>query len=388
MNKQNITHIGSGTSPQADTTGQATRHYLALDGLRGVAALVVVWYHIFEAFATSPLDQTFNHGYLAVDFFFLLSGFVVSHAYDRRWGQMSIGVFSLRRLIRLHPMLILGALLGGLMFYTQATPTQPLHLVPLTAVVIATLANMLMIPATSAMDIRGYTEIFPLNGPTWSLFFEYLANIVYALVLRRLSDRLLLVVVILSGIGLAYEGLGHSPWAYLGAGWSFADGGFWGGLARVGFSFSLGLLLCRRFKPTKFRWGFELGAILLVTLLSIPRIGGEQAMWQNALYELVCCTLIFPTLVYLGACSEVTSKTGIRLMKFLGELSYPLYIIHFPFVYLYIAWVRTGELSFIQSLPGALALFFGCILLAYALLKLYDEPIRQRLNAYFLRKGH
>ena len=60
-------------------------HYVLLDGLRGVAALLVIWYHVFEGFATSPIDQKFNHGYLAVDFFFILSGFVIGYAYDDRW---------------------------------------------------------------------------------------------------------------------------------------------------------------------------------------------------------------------------------------------------------------------------------------------------------------
>ena len=93
-------------------------HYPILDGLRGIAAVVVVWYHIFEAFATSHLDQIINHGYLAVDFFFMLSGFVLAYAYDDRWGKMSTGAFLKRRLIRLHPMVLFGAVLSAALFYT------------------------------------------------------------------------------------------------------------------------------------------------------------------------------------------------------------------------------------------------------------------------------
>ena len=88
-------------------------HYALLDGMRGVAALMVIWYHIFEGFATSPIDQTFNHGYMAVDFFFIISGFVIGYAYDDRWKSMSTWTFMKRRLIRLHPMVILGAVLGA-----------------------------------------------------------------------------------------------------------------------------------------------------------------------------------------------------------------------------------------------------------------------------------
>ena len=94
-------------------------HYDLLDGLRGVAAITVVWFHIFEAFATSHLDQRINHGYLAVDFFFILSGFVIGYAYDDRWGKMKTKDFIKRRVIRLHPMVVMGAIIGAVMFYWQ-----------------------------------------------------------------------------------------------------------------------------------------------------------------------------------------------------------------------------------------------------------------------------
>ena len=95
-------------------------HYVLLDGLRGVAALVVIWYHIFEGFCTSTFDKNFNHGYLAVDFFFILSGFVVGYAYDDRWKTtLTTGNFIKRRLVRLHPMVVLGAVLGALTFCLQ-----------------------------------------------------------------------------------------------------------------------------------------------------------------------------------------------------------------------------------------------------------------------------
>lgn len=101
-------------------TFQVKPHYLLLDALRGVAALLVMWYHVFEAFATSPFDQRFNHGYLAVDFFFVLSGFVIGYAYDDRWEKMSTTHFFKRRLIRLHPMVVAGALIGLIAYMPRA----------------------------------------------------------------------------------------------------------------------------------------------------------------------------------------------------------------------------------------------------------------------------
>ena len=170
-------------------------HYELLDGLRGVAALTVVCYHLFEAYATSHLDQRINHGYLAVDFFFLLSGFVISYAYDDRWKRMTVREFVTRRFIRLHPMVVIGAVIGAVMFYFQGCSVWDVSKVSVTMLLAATLMNACMIPATPGMEIRGVTEMFPLNGPSWSLFYEYIGNILYALFIRRLPTKALAALV-------------------------------------------------------------------------------------------------------------------------------------------------------------------------------------------------
>ena len=150
-------------------------HYNILDGLRGVAALTVVCFHLFEAYATSHLDQKINHGYLAVDFFFILSGFVVGYAYDDRWKTMRIADFLKRRFIRLHLWAI--GPCGAVMFYFQGCSVWDVSQVPVVALITATLmSNVLLIPATPGMEIRGVGEMYPLNGPSWSLFFEYIGT--------------------------------------------------------------------------------------------------------------------------------------------------------------------------------------------------------------------
>jgi len=187
------------TSVYADTKP----HYAVLDGLRGVAAITVVCFHIFEAFATSHLDQRINHGYLAVDFFFMLSGFVVGYAYDDRWKTMTIKEFIKRRIIRLHPMVVMGAIIGAVMFYFQGCSVWDVTKVTFSSLAIATLLNALLIPAIPGQEVRGLGEMFPLNGPSWSLFFEYIGNILYALIIRRFSTKVLAGLVVLFGIGLA-----------------------------------------------------------------------------------------------------------------------------------------------------------------------------------------
>src|SRR6201986_5282115 len=106
---------------------ESKNHYPILDGLRGVASLLVIIFHVFETFTGgNRFVQIINHGYLAVDFFFLLSGFVVAYAYDDRWTKMTTWDFYKRRLIRLQPLVIVGTIIGALLFYFQGGATMPL----------------------------------------------------------------------------------------------------------------------------------------------------------------------------------------------------------------------------------------------------------------------
>lgn len=358
-------------------------HYNILDGLRGVAALMVLWFHIFEAYATSHIDQEINHGYLAVDFFFILSGFVIGYAYDDRWKTMSPKDFLKRRFIRLHPMVVIGAIIGAIMFYFQGCSVWDVSKVSVTMLVVATLMNVFLIPATPGFEIRGVTEMFPLNGPSWSLFYEYIGNILYAFFIHKLPTKVLFVWVVLAGCGLAAFAIG-GPYGDICVGFSLTGDNILGGSLRLLFSFSAGLLLSRLFKPIPMKGAFWICSLSVIILLAIPRIGGSENLWMNGLYDTLCFAFLFPLLVYLGASGKTTDRTTTRICKFLGDISYPLYMVHYPFIYLYYAWVKNEDLSFLQSLPGALAVVAGSILLAYLCLKLYDEPVRKFLTKHLL----
>ncbi|GAB3895071.1 acyltransferase [Larkinella knui] len=359
-------------------------HYHLLDGLRGVAALTVVCFHVFEAYATSHVDQKINHGYLAVDFFFILSGFVVGYAYDDRWKTMTVNDFIKRRLIRLHPMVVIGALIGASVFYFQGCAAWDVSKVSGTRLLIATLINAALIPATPGFEIRGVGEMYPLNGPTWSLFFEYIGTILYAFVLRKLPTQVLSLLVLLAGCGLAAFAI-WGPYGDLCAGFSLTEENITGGSLRLLFSFPAGLLLSRIFKPIRVKGAFWIGSLSIVILSAIPRIGGTENFWMNGLYDTICVVLIFPVLVYIGASGKTTDRITTRLCQFLGDISYPLYMVHYPFIYWYYAWVKNENLTFEQSWPGALALVMGSVLLAYVCLKRYDEPVRRFLAKYLLR---
>lgn len=363
-------------------------HYELLDGLRGVAALLVIWYHVFEGFATSPYDQRFNHGYLAVAFFFILSGFVIGYAYDDRWpsGKMTLKSFFKRRLIRLHPMVVMGAVLGAVAFCMQGCEKWDHTAVSLPWVGVALVMGCLLLPVLpgTGPEVRGNGEMYPLNGPSWSLFFEYVGNILYALFIRRLSVRWLAVLVGASALGLAGYAVGNgSGYGHLGVGWTLAGTNLPGGMLRLLFAFPMGLLMSRVFRPVHIRGAFWLCSLIVALLLSVPHVGGSGAPWMNGVYDTVCVVLVFPVLVWLGASGCTTDRTSSRICKFLGDISYPIYIVHYPSMYLFYAWVWNNGLTFGQVWPAAAGLFIGNILLAYLCLKFYDEPVRKWLKRFY-----
>ena len=174
----------------ASVFSDSKRHYEILDGLRGVAAIMVVIFHLFETFnENNHQKQIINHGYLAVDFFFLLSGFVIGYAYDDRWETMTLKSFFKRRLIRLHPMIIMGMIVGAIGFYFGASTTvfPIISSVPVWKMLLYMLVGFTLIPLPVPWDIRGWQEMHPLDGPAWSLFFEYIGNFLYAVIVDRKS---------------------------------------------------------------------------------------------------------------------------------------------------------------------------------------------------------
>lgn len=361
-------------------------HYEILDGLRGVAALIVVAFHLFEIYAVEPLYVVpfVNHGYLAVDFFFVLSGFVIGYAYDDRWGRMTLWDFCKRRIIRLQPMVVVGAVIGGLCFYFGAGKMFP-HIgeVPVWQMLLVMLAGCLMIPTSVAVR-QPWNEMFPLNGPAWSLFFEYIGNFLYATVVRRFSKRVLIAFVAASGVALLWMTVGGSDGSVLG-GHELTGRHFGIGMIRLLYPFFCGLLLFRLGRRIRLRGGFWICSLVLAVILFFPRPGGGEELWKNGLYESLSILFVFPLIVLAGAGSPIRGKVSVGICKFLGEISFPLYIIHYPFVYLFMAYVTEHGMGWQESWPLMIAVGVGCIALAYGFLKLFDEPVRAWLRNRFLR---
>ncbi|WP_418698945.1 acyltransferase family protein [Bacteroides sp.] len=370
--------------------------YEILDGLRGVAAMIVVAFHLFETYSAGPTHQILNHGYLAVDFFFVLSGFVIGYAYDDRWNRMTTWGFFKRRLVRLHPMIIAGTLIGAGLFYFGDAPM--FELVMQTAwwkMLLIALLGCLMLPTPPSMDIRGWSEINSLNGASWSLMWEYIANIFYALFVRRFSKLMLGIFVAFSALltiditfnidtfGLL-EARSYAKYTVIG-GFGLSPDQLYIGISRLLYPFFAGLLISRIGKLIKVKAGFWWCSLLITIILVIPHIGGEDHLWIDGAYNALAILFLFPLIVAMGAGSSVTGNKSVPICKFLGEISYPLYITHYPLIYVQMNWAaRHPDAPLGTHICIAVAIFLFAIAIAYACLKLYDEPVREWLKHRFL----
>ncbi|WP_263383630.1 acyltransferase family protein [Granulicella arctica] len=342
------------------------RHFLALDGLRGVAALAVVTFHFMEMVIGNYSKLWIGHGWLAVDFFFCLSGFVIGYAYDNRLEQMGLWDFLKVRLIRLHPLVVFGSVLGLLTLLVD-----PFHLGALGysagRVVLIFVTSIFLIPYP-VMQERGHS-LFSLNSPAWSLFWEYVANLIYAIVLYRWSRRWLSVATVIAAIVLCSVGYAAGNlWA------GFNGKTFWTGAARVSFSFLAGLLVHRSGWIIRTKLGFGALSVLLLLAFMMPYATGG---WIR---EAAVIIVYFPLLVVLGAGATLGPRAE-KLCRFAGDMSYPLYMTHYAVIWSF------GE-YYERLKPDAvhltLVVVSGVLLLtafAYLVMIFYDLPIRAFLRS-------
>lgn len=339
------------------------QHFHILDGMRGIAALAVVVFHFME-WVYPPADNFIGHGFLAVDFFFCLSGFVIGYAYDNRIGKIGLKEFFKSRLIRLHPLVILGSVLGLLALFLDPFSTGVAA--DTRTIIIVFVASLFMIPMP-LMEERAFNN-FPLNAPSWSLFWEYIINIFYAVFLCRLSKKMLAIFAIAAAILLFY--VSYNAGNLLG-GWS-KDNFFEGG-ARVAYSFSAGLLIYRSKWIIKNSFGFPILAVLLSLAFLMP--AGKWDWWSEYLVVL----LYFPLLVSLGAGSAVSGFWE-KFCRLAGNLSYPLYMTHYCALWIFGSWLtaenpKTPEIT-VVIIGGTIVL----VLFAYLMMKVYDVPVRKWLS--------
>ena len=107
---------------------------------------------------------------------------------------------------------------------------------------------------------------------------------------------------------------------------------------------------------------------------------------MNGLYDSGTIIFLFPLIVYLGASGDEKETISSRTSNFLGEISYPIYIIHYPFTYLYKAWVDKQKPSTGQSVAGGIVVLLPAIMVAYLCARFYDIPVRKWLTQRFMSR--
>ena len=378
--------------------------YEILDGLRGVAALMVVLFHLFETYSKGPAFQIVNHGYLAVDFFFVLSGFVIGYAYDDRWDKMTTWGFFKRRLTRLHPMVIMGTLIGAALFFFSGTAFPHTLETPLWKFLLCMVMGLLIIPCGNGLDIRGWGELNSFNGPQWTLTLEYIGNILYAFVFRHLSKAALAALCACCAfftldltMGWNVFGLFETPHYNVIGGWSLTPDQIYIAFTRLLYPFLCGLLISRILpahrtqenpsgSPIRIKGGFWWCALAIVVLLAAPCIGGKQGI-ADGLFQAIAILVIFPLIVLTGAGSQTTDKRSTAICKWLGEISYPIYITHYPLIYMQMEFAaKHPNAAPWQHVAVAASVFFMAILIARCVFKAYDLPVRAWLTEHWLKR--
>ncbi|WP_028226666.1 acyltransferase family protein [Paraburkholderia ferrariae] len=340
--------------------------YATLDGLRGIAAVLVVMYHYSNLFSPFHVENA----YLVVDLFFVMSGFVVASAYESKLASGSMGPrrFMQVRLIRLYPLYLLGTLLGVAGTLLRLPRTE-WHLVA-TALPLA----LLMLPSPLRIanpDGQVPQLLYPLNFPSWSLFFELLANVAYGFCFRFLSTRVLLAVVATSGLMLAGKAV-HS--GSINSGWALASSHI--GLVRVAYGFFFGVLLFR-LRSARRRTGnaIPLGiAALFVAIFLVPI---PEAM--RAAYTLSVVLFAIPALVWVAASVEPSRRVR-DVFLFFGTVSYGIYMLHVPVPALFrVTQGLSPHASLVHTLAFDAGLLASVVLAAALAEKIYDRPIRRLL---------
>ncbi len=346
----------------------ARRSFQTLDGLRGVGAFLVVMRHVPALFGPFRVPESF----LAVDLFYLVSGFVVAHAYGERLARGGFfGDFVKTRIIRLYPLYLIGLLVG----VTTAVATMladPHGFWTPMKVVECVVTGLLMIPRFPGLETNGTT----LNGPIWTLLYELIANFIYAAAIRLLKTWVLVAIVIVCGVGIVFAEFHYGT---LDVGYNLTDQ--WAALTRVGFSFFAGVLIYRlvgnhEHKSVLAAWACVavLGVALAIHLPDtlIPA------------YEIGMVLVGMPALAVAAARFEPDPLSG-WLFSFVGLISYGVYIVHQPLGNLVVMLLHR-VVRIPTDLSGTL---YGLVFMAFLVLlnwgldRFYDAPVRRWLRAKF-----
>jgi len=354
-----------------------------LDGMRGLAAISVMVFH-FQIY-NYPLMK---NGFIAVDLFFMLSGFVLAHSYGARL-QSNMGFFEYiqKRIIRLYPMFLLGIVIGAPVLCLFAKSGLAAN--SMRSIAGSIFYNFMFMPDINSFDVRelgaaGVTTgyIFPTNPPSWSLFFEMVASFAFPFLFKLKRKNLIRVTLFSFAAfllyGFVYSFLNYCYGFDLSGGWRASN--FTEGFPRVFFGFPFGILLYSlvddaRLDKLRAAAGRFISHpytlyLLIIFVLAVPYSA-------KGLYPAFIIAVVAPCLVYIGSTISCRGNINVKVTRFLGWISYPIYCLHYPI----------GRAVFLLSDKAHYSknfAFLTTIILTFTLsiifTKLYDEPIRAYLS--------
>ena len=337
------------------------QHLIVLDGMRGVAALAVGMLHARQLLVNQ--SEGFKHAYLAVDFFFCLSGFVIAYAYsDRLNSSLSFKQFVRLRLIRLYPILFLGALLGSAVYMLGSKSDTSVS-------AILCIGSFLLLPTGLIFQRNAY----PVNDPIWSLFFELVANFIYA-ALNIVPLWGIYVVMFLSGIALTAVSYINNGLGLIGF---YDTANFMMGFIRIFFPFVAGVFIFRLNLSGRFQTAAAFPIILLMIILAVPAT-------YKGLYDPFAVIFVIPLIIVLGINAQI--KFGTKILIFLGRISFPFYIFHQPIIRVIKNIPSISKpLSKIDYLLPLSAVGVA-VIASYIVVVFIDEPVRKILSDRFNTK--
>ncbi|WP_375403944.1 acyltransferase family protein [uncultured Sphingomonas sp.] len=346
------------------------KHFTWLDGARGIAALAVMLFHLEDYLHLRPL---FRSSFLAVDLFFLISGFVLAHSYSNKLSTKRVGFtdFLLIRLIRLWPTYLIATLLGFCYYLTKSlleTDDAP-SIIVLTYYLSLNL-NFVPMP----VDVAPLGGMFPFAPSSWSLSTEMLASIVFGTVLFRAPMRFLVAIAVVATV--CFLGAAFRSGAF-DLGWSFQS--FGAGILRTLSEVVVGVVLYRAYRAA------DVPLRTSSTPLVVAGLGVTASLMilpsDNPGLAAAVAYLGYPLFIVLAASTSATPLAS-RICGELGRISYPLYLLHAPIL----LWVAgTWKLALHQD-PGEAGMVAGVTMVVFSLgvsyfvVRFFDEPVREYLK--------
>lgn len=333
--------------------------YLAtLDGLRGIAAIGVVVHHTGNAL---HLAHGFHRGYLFVPFFFTLSGFVVAKSYEPRLGtSLSLKDFTVIRLIRLVPMIWLSAVLDMILGQSIGSALLAFFVIP---------------------SFFGNGAMFPANAAEWSLFFELVGNFFHALAFKILGIGVLVVVL---AVSLGCLTLAVSTAHSVNIGWHTNT--FWGGASLFTACYVIGILIHRWTPLLRGIKVLRLPYVVILAVFIFPFLAhGALGTITFGVLDMLCAVVLFPLVIVAASVAEIGPLAD-RCCRWLGAISYPLYIIHLPLVDFLSKHASDAQLGLGATYAAGVAIILIAIAAGWIALRYYDAPFRAMLTKLARRR--